>query len=83
MQQIMTRPQEEVRQIRLKNIGRKYRTPRILESRIQVRGYSGHLRQVAADGLGHDRPRLLITNQMDASAVCLVDRYARRIRLRT
>lgn len=79
MQQIMSRPQEEWRQITLKNIGRKYRRPRILESRIRVRGYDGLLRQIAADGLGHDRPTLLITNQMDASAVRLVDRYARRM----
>ena len=79
IQQIMARPQEEWRRITLKNIGRKYRTPRILESRIEVRGYGGTLRQIAIDGLGHDRPTLLITNQVDASAVRLVDRYARRM----
>ena len=79
IQQVMARPHDEWRRITLKNIGRKYRTPRILQSRIEVRGYGGVLRQIAIDGLGHDRPMLLITNQMDVSAVRLVERYARRM----
>ena len=79
IQTIMARPQHEWRRITLKNIGRKYRTPRILEQPIEVRGYNDPLRQIAMDGLGHDRPTLLITNQMEVPAGRLVDRYARRM----
>ena len=79
IEKIMARPESEWRRITLKNVGRKYRTPRILESQIQVRGYTGKLRQIAAVDLGHDRPTLLITNQMKVAASRLIDRYARRM----
>lgn len=79
LQRILAEPPEKWQRITLKNIGRKYRTPRILESRVQVRGYDGFLRQIAVQDLGHDRPTLLITNQMDTSPARLIDRYARRM----
>ncbi len=79
VQQILSQPADQWRRITLKNIGRKYRTPRIYESHVNVRHYPGKLRQIAATGLGHDKPTLLITNQMSGSAVRLIDRYARRM----
>ena len=67
------------RQIRLTNIGRAYRTPRIADETVKLRGYRKPLRQIIVKGLGHDKPTVLITNQMNRSATQLVDRYARRM----
>ncbi len=67
------------RQIRLKNIGRAYRTPRIADEVVKLRGYPYPLRQIIVKGLGHDKPTILITNQMKRSPAQLVDRYARRM----
>lgn len=67
------------RQIRLSNIGRAYRTPRIADEIVKLRGYPQPLRQIIVKGLGHDKPTVLITNQMKRSAAQLVDRYARRM----
>ena len=67
------------RQIRLTNIGRAYRTPRIADETVKLRGYARPLRQIIVKGLGHHKPTVLITNQMKRSAAQLVDRYARRM----
>ena len=66
-------------QIRLLNIGRAYRTPRIVDEIVTLRGYPHKLRQIIIKGLGHDKPTVLITNQMKRSPAQLVDRYARRM----
>ena len=67
------------KQIRLTNIGRAYRTPRIADETVKLRGYPQPLRQIIVKGLGHDKPTVLITNQMKRSPAQLVDRYARRM----
>ncbi len=72
-------PANQWKQIRLTNVGRTFKTPRILEKMIQVRGYKSELRQIAILDLGHEKPTLLITNQMKTSAAKLIDRYARRM----
>ena len=79
MQELRARPDSDWRRIRLANIGRHYRQPRIIDSRIHLPGYPGEIRQIAAADLGHDDPVLLITNQMQATPSELVDRYARRM----
>ena len=60
-------------------MGRAYRTPRIADETVKLRGYPQPLRQIIAKGLGHDKPTVLITNQMKRSPAQLVDRYARRM----
>jgi len=65
--------------IRLSNIGRAYRNPSIVEERTTLRTYPTELRQILVKGLGHDKPTIVITNQMDRSASQLIDRYARRM----
>ncbi len=72
-------PSDQWQRIRLTNVGRTFRTPRILEKKVRVRGYKSELRQIAILDLGHDKPTLLITNQMDEHAGQLIDRYARRM----
>jgi transposase len=41
---------------------RKYKTPRVYESLISLKGYDGTLRQIAAMDLGRDLPTLLLTD---------------------
>ena len=72
-------PQSDWKQVRLTNVGRIYRTPRVLDRRVRISGYPDDIRQLAVRGLGHERPTLLLTNQMRTPASQLVDRYARRM----
>ena len=76
---LQERPRSEWKRIRLTNVGGTFRTPRILEEKVRVRGYKQPLRQVAITDLGHDKPTLLITTQMKVSAAKLIYRYARRM----
>jgi hypothetical protein len=39
-----------------------------------LRGYTGTIRQVAVDGLGHPHPTLFVSNNFDASARDLITR---------
>ena len=72
-------PQDQWQPIRLNNVGRAFRHPRILEQKIRIRGYPGPLRQIAIMDLGHEKPTLLLTNQRSGAASRLIDRYARRM----
>lgn len=77
--ELLSKPSSQWKRITLGNVGREYRTPRILERRVRLRGYPGDIRQIAIADLGHEKPTLLLTNQMEESASKLVDRYARRM----
>ncbi len=79
IQQILERPRDQWKKIRLHNIGRKYATPQVLDQTILLNQDQFPVRQLAIKGLGHERPTLLITNHRDARAADLVDRYARRM----
>ena len=76
---LLTQPPDAWRRITLTNIGRRYRTPRVLERTLHLKAYPGPIRQLAVRDLGHDQPTLLLTNQMDETPARLVDRYARRM----
>ncbi len=67
------------RQIQLSNVSRAFRTPKVLERKIRLRDYEGPIRQLAIRDLGHDKPTLLLTNQMRRSPAKLIDRYAQRM----
>ena len=77
--QLLSVPRDQWRSIQLTNVGRRYRTPRILDQQVRIKDYPQPIRQIAIRDLGHDQPTLLLTNQMDASASELIDRYARRM----
>ena len=76
---LLAAPASHWRQVTLSNVGRIYRTPRILERTVRLRGYPQPIRQIAVTDLGHEKPTLLLTNQMDAPVGPLIDRYARRM----
>ena len=60
---------------------RKYPNPMVHESRVELRGYQGTIRQIAMRANGHDKPAFFITNDWDAPTELVVGNYARRWRL--
>jgi len=79
LHEVAARPLSAWRQIHLENISRIYRTPRILDERIQLKGYEGPIRQIVITDLGHAEPTFLLTNQLRASAPKIIGRYAKRM----
>jgi hypothetical protein len=72
-------PMSAWRRIELESVSRAYRTPRVLDRRIALKGYDGPLRQLTIADLGHEQPTLLLTNQLTRSAGHLIGRYAQRM----
>lgn len=54
---------------------------RYVDETTTLRDYAGRVRQVAVDGLGKERPTLLLTNNTEETARNLVIRYAGRNRI--
>jgi hypothetical protein len=79
MEELDARPRSAWRRIELHGVSRIYRTPRILDQQITLKGYTNPIRQIAIKDLGHEEPTLLLTNQMRRSAATLIERYARRM----
>ena len=79
LQKIYQEPVSAWRRIELQGVSRIYKTPRILDRRIQLRDYQGPLREVIIDDLGHEEPTFLITNQLHRTPVKLIERYAQRM----
>lgn len=65
--------------VSLRSLTRKYRTPRVLEERVKVKGYNGELRQLSIIDLGHEEPTILLTNDFKSKPAALITRYARRM----
>jgi hypothetical protein len=76
---IAAQPASAWRRIELPNLARAFRTPRILDERIELNGYQGKLRQLTITDLGHEEPTLLVTNQLHRAASKLITRYAQRM----
>jgi len=79
MQELAARPRSAWRRIELDGVSRIYKTPRILDQRVTLTDYAEPIRQIAITELGHEKPTLLLTNQMRRSAAKLIERYARRM----
>jgi hypothetical protein len=79
LQEIAKEPASAWRRIELQAVSRIYKTPRILDRRIQLAAYQGPLREVVIDDLGHEEPTFLITNQLHRTPVKLIERYAQRM----
>jgi hypothetical protein len=79
LQGIRAAPVSQWKRIELEAVGRAYRTPRILDGRIALKGYEGPIRQLTVADLGHEEPTLVLTNQLRRSPVRLIGRYAKRM----
>ena len=67
------------RRITLPSLTRAFRTPKVLDERIELAGYQGQLRQITIIDLGHEEPTILLTNNLKESCPTLVTRYAQRM----
>lgn len=54
---------------------------RYIDERVRLHDYEGRIRQVAVDGLGNEKPTLLISNNEEETARNLLIRYAGRNRV--
>lgn len=76
---IYSRPPSEWRRITLDSLTRTFRTPRVLDEPVALRGYDGLLRQMTVIDLGHEEPTVLLTNNFKIGPAALVTRYAQRM----
>jgi hypothetical protein len=76
---IWSQPASAWRRITLKSLTRTFRTPKILEEHIQLKGYEGRLRQVTVTDLGHEDPTIILTNNFTIQSPTLITRYAQRM----
>jgi hypothetical protein len=76
---IYSRPASAWQRITLPSLTRAYRTPRVLDERVALKGYAGAVRQVTIMDLGHEEPTVLLTNHFRKTCPALVTRYAQRM----
>jgi hypothetical protein len=60
---------------------RKYKTPLLYESMIELDGYDSKIRQIVMKGTGREQPSFLVTNDIGSPADSIVLRYAQRWRI--
>jgi hypothetical protein len=77
--EVIAQPSSAWRTVELDVPHRKFKTPRIIDQRISLKGYRGIVRQLLIQDLGHDQPTILLTNDLSATTKNLVTRYARRM----
>jgi hypothetical protein len=76
--EIYGRPASAWRRITLESLTRSFRTPRVIDELVPLRGY-GLVRQLTILDLGHEEPTILVTNHTKTSPAALVTRYAQRM----
>jgi hypothetical protein len=76
---IWSRPASAWQRITLPALTRQYRTPKVLDERICLKGYQGEIRQVTVIELGQEDPTVLLTNNRKIGLTALVTRYAQRM----
>jgi len=77
--EIYSRPASAWQRITLESLSRTFRTPRVLDEYVTLKGYEGFLRQLTVMDLGHEEPTVLLTNHCKIGQAALVTRYARRM----
>jgi len=78
LEEIQSQPPSAWRRIELEGVSRIYKTPRILDQKIELKDYDGKIRQLVVDDLGHEEPIFLLTNQLTGPSK-LIQRYAQRM----
>jgi hypothetical protein len=76
---IWSLPASAWRRITLSSLTRAFRTPRVLDERVPLPGYTGQVRQITVIDLGHEEPTILLTNNVRSGCATLVTRYAQRM----
>jgi Transposase DDE domain len=76
---IYSRPASAWQRITLPALTRLFRTPKVLDEHVTLKGYAGSLRQMTVVDLGHEEPTILLTNNDAITPTALVTRYAQRM----
>jgi hypothetical protein len=76
---IWGQPASAWQRITLPALTRKFRTPKVLDERIRLKGSEGELRQVTVIDLGHEEPTVLLTNNAKIRCPAWVTRWAQRM----
>jgi hypothetical protein len=79
LRSIWSHPDSAWRRITLPALTRLFRTPRVLDERVCLKGYQGEVRQVTVMDLGHEEPTIILTNNDKIRQPALVTRYAQRM----
>jgi transposase len=79
LQEVANKPYSAWRKIQLRNVARKFRTPKVIDSKVDITDYKGKIRQIMVKDLGHDLPTIIITNDNKTSCSDLISRYALRM----
>ncbi len=79
LKEVANEPPSAWRKVELSNVKRKYRTPKVIDREVQIRGYAGSIRQIAVKDLGHDLPTIILTNDKKTSCANIITRYALRM----
>ena len=69
------------KRIEIPHAKRKHRHPLVHDSKIELRGYEGDIRQIVMRNHGREKPTFLITNDFDMPVELAVGNYARRWRV--
>ena len=69
------------KRVQIPHAKRKYASPLVHDSLINLRGYPGRIRQVVMRDNGHEQPAFLITNDLESPVELVVGNYARRWRV--
>lgn len=64
--------------IKLEKISRKYRNLKVHESKIELKGYEGKLRQLIVTNHGRKEPAFIVTNDFKSTMKEIIIKYARR-----
>ncbi|MBL0716879.1 MAG: hypothetical protein JJV89_02410 [Desulfosarcina sp.] len=67
--------------IHIPHVKIKYPKPLVYESMVEMKNYSGKLRQVIIRGYGRENPTFLISNDFETPVEILVGNYSRRWRV--
>jgi hypothetical protein len=76
---IYSLPSSRWLRVTLPTLTRQYRTPKVLDERVEITPHQGPLRQLTVLDLGHEDPTLLLTNDLKSSPATLITRYAQRM----
>jgi len=77
--EIYSRPASAWQRITLDSLTRTFRTPRVLDEYVTMKGYDGLLRQLTVIDLGHEEPTVIVTNNLKVGQAALITRYAQRM----
>ena len=80
LREMALQPRGAWRTVHLDVPHRLYQTPKVIDQRVRLRPYGAEpLRQLFIQDLGHERPTVLLTNDLRATPAALIIRYARRM----